>query len=867
MTKKIQLKNGLKILLMESHKSPVVSVQMWVKTGSADESPAIAGISHFIEHLVFKGTQKYKVGEIANKVEAHGGELNAYTSFDQTVFYVNISNKFADVGLDVISQMMGHPLFDASEIDNEREVVIEEIKRDLDSPQRQASQLLFSTNFSKHPYGRPVIGYEKIIRNVSKKKIIEYFNQRYVPQNMFLVVSGDFESADMKKKIDNYFSDFKNLKVKSVKRPKEPLQRRARVKVANSAFKDTIGYLSWKIPNVKHKDTAGLDILAFILGQGDSSRLVENLRIKRALVRHIGCSAFTPQDNGVFTVSFSLEGEKLPEALAEIQETIKNFMNEGPSNEEMQKALTCFASDQIYSLETVEGVARKAGSFEFYTGNPEYFKVYLKRAYQLKPKDIQALAVKYLNPKTLSISLLTDKPKKATEKTLKNFVNHFSKKEKKTPKKSESRFQPVKLTIKTGVGDKDSPIIKYTTPQGLRLIFKSQKELPTVSLSLAYLGGLRAESDKVGGLAELTSRVWATETKKFSERKLYSRIDSLAAGLSPFSGRNSMGINMEFLSEFQDPMLEIFQEVLCAPAWNKEIIEREKEILKSQIKLKSDNPSQLCMSQFLKMMFPNHPYSKDMMGSIENVSDLTSAQVKDFYEILAGPSNTTISVVGDIDPKEWKDRLEQITKNLPAKNKFSNQMSVSEISKNLMAFQALQREQTHIVVGYRGLSLDDPDRFTLQIIQSVLSGQGGRLFIELRDKNSLAYSVSPIRLEGVGTGYFGGYIGCSPEKTQKSIEMLTTEFNKMTQEKLNTAELERAKKYLIGRHDIDAQRKSAIANGMLFEELYGMNAEDFFKVDEEYQKVTTEDVLRVSQKIFSRPQVISVVGPESSRQA
>ncbi|WP_374031602.1 M16 family metallopeptidase [Bdellovibrio bacteriovorus] len=151
MSKKFQLKNGMKVLLLESHKSPVVSVQMWVKTGSADEKKTEEGISHFIEHLVFKGTRKYKVGEIAATVEGSGGELNAYTSFDQTVFYVTISKQFSDVALDVISEMMGYPTFDPQEIDNEREVVLEEIKRGQDSPGRRASQLLFTNVFQKKP--------------------------------------------------------------------------------------------------------------------------------------------------------------------------------------------------------------------------------------------------------------------------------------------------------------------------------------------------------------------------------------------------------------------------------------------------------------------------------------------------------------------------------------------------------------------------------------------------------------------------------------------------------------------------------------------------------------------------------------------
>lgn len=229
MTKKYQLKNGLNVILTESHKSPVVSVQMWVRTGSADEKKGEEGISHFIEHLVFKGTRKFGVGEIASTIEGSGGELNAYTSFDQTVFYVTISKEFSDTGLLAIAEMMGFPTFDSKEIDNEREVVIEEIKRGQDSLSRAASELLFKTNFTKHPYGIPVIGYDKNIRALKAKKIVEFYHSRYAPRNMFLVVTGNFETTEMKKKIDKLFGEFKDYKIKKVSRLKEPIQKKSRL--------------------------------------------------------------------------------------------------------------------------------------------------------------------------------------------------------------------------------------------------------------------------------------------------------------------------------------------------------------------------------------------------------------------------------------------------------------------------------------------------------------------------------------------------------------------------------------------------------------------------------------------------------------
>ena len=319
-TKKLKLKNGLSVLLIEDHKAPVVSVQMWVNTGSADEKKGEEGISHFIEHLVFKGTEKFGVGQIASLVEASGGELNAYTSFDQTVFYVTISKQFADVGLDVISEMMGFPKFDSAEIDNEREVVLEEIKRSNDSPGRQVSRLLFSSVYKNHPYGIPVIGYDKIIKKVSRKTLTSYYTSRYVPDNMLLVIAGDFQSKDMKAKIESYFGRFEKFKLRKVARKKEPKQAQARVGVIKGAVEETHFHLAWRIPGATHKDVAALDVLALIFGQGESSRLSQKLRMEAPLMNSIGASTFTPKDNGIWTISGTMNLDNLEESLVTTSE-------------------------------------------------------------------------------------------------------------------------------------------------------------------------------------------------------------------------------------------------------------------------------------------------------------------------------------------------------------------------------------------------------------------------------------------------------------------------------------------------------------------------------------------------------------------
>lgn len=863
MSKKFQLKNGLKVLFLESHKSPVVSVQMWVKTGSADEKKGEEGLSHFIEHLVFKGTKKYGVGEIAATVEGAGGELNAYTSFDQTVFYVTISKQFSDVALDVIGEMMGFPTFDAQEVHNEREVVIEEIKRGQDSPGRRASQLLFTNVFKKHPYGRPVIGYEKVVRKVSVKKIREYYQSRYVPSNMFLVIAGDFEAKEMKKKVEKLFGEFEPFKLKKVSRPKEPLQKNIRIKVEQAPFEQTTGYLTWRIPNVKGKDIAALEVLSAILGQGDSSRLMQRLRIREPLTNSVGAFSYSLQDDGLFAISFSLEKENLAQALQVLVSELLQVIEAPPSAAEMQKAMTNFASHEVYSLETVDNIARKAGSHEFYYGDHDYYKKYMKQVYALKPEDIQKVAKKYFKADTFSLSLLTNMDKKAAEKILKSFSKDLQKALSAVkPSKEKIRFSAKKFNINSGAAKHSPKTEKIILSTGATLLIREQKDTPFVAMRSAFLGGVRIEKESLNGLTELFSRNWLSGSRKFSEDEINLRVDELAAGIGAFGGRNSVGLSMDYLAPFEDKMLEIYADSLLAPQFPQQILEREKTVLKNQIRSRNDNPAQICVLNFMKEIFKGHPYSRDMVGSDDSVNGISTEDLHNYYKKIAMARNLTFSVVGDVTTKKWVEFLEGVTKNLPVGEKIQNTFPVEKLAKDHKTFQELKKEQSHIIVGYRGLTLRDDQRFTLEVIQSILSGQGGRLFLELRDKNSLAYSVSPMHMEGLECGYFGGYIGCSPEKASKAISMLKIEFQKLVDTKVSAEELTRAQRYLIGRHDIELQRKSTVGNAILFDDIYGLDYRESLDVADKYFSVTPDQVQKLAAEIFLQPSVISLVGPQ-----
>lgn len=866
MVKNLQLKNGLKVLLVQTKKAPVVSVQCWVKTGSADERKKEEGISHFIEHLVFKGSSEYKTGEIAQVIEGSGGQLNAYTSFDQTVFYVTISKAFAETGLHTIREMMGHPTFDVTEIDNEREVVVEEIKRGQDSPHRRASQALFSTVFKKHPYGIPVIGYDTVVKNVSRKVLTNYYADRYSPANMTLLVVGDFEDREMKKQVEKYFGGIKKTKVRKVIRKKEALQKTPRFQIEKTKFKQAQLYISWPGVKAKSKDAALLDIFSLCLGQGDSSHLVKKLRNEMRLVQSIGISSYSPKDDGLIAVSVMMPPENLKKTLDAILNEIESFLTNPVDKEELIKAARSMESERFYSLETVDGISSLVGGADFYFGDYKKMDEILKQIDKITAADLIKVGRKYLNPDRMNFIYMSESAGKKDEKTLKDFQKEFKKRmaaiKKKPVKKSTAPKRPkIKWSLKNLGQIKPHPeLIKL--PGGAKLLLLKTKDSPIISVKQAFLGGMRAEPSKVAGVNELLSRTWAAGTKTRSEEKLNAEIEFLATYISAFGGRNTAGLSMTTLSAFADPAFEIFQDIFLNPSFEPTTIAREKVFMGEQLKNRDDNPARICVLNMMAELYGDHPYHRDPLGLKETVEPLTDKDVRDHFSRIRKQENLAFSVVGDFDRSVWIEHFEELAKQTPKESAEWPPIEHYTLKQDRKVFVEQQKEQSHMCLAYPGLKISDNRRLALDVMQSVLSGMGGRLFNELREKASLAYSVSAMRMDGLDGGYFGAYIGCSPEKVKKALDMMKVELDKLCQTKVPDEEIARAKRSIIGRHDIGLQKNSTIANDMLLNELYDIPFDEYLSYSEKVAEVTADEIQSLAQDLFKQNTVLSIVGSE-----
>ncbi len=853
-TTKYQLKNGLTIILSPMHKSPVVSVQAWVRTGSADEQKTEEGISHFIEHLVFKGTRLFKTGEIAQAVEGSGGELNAYTSFDQTVFYVTISKSFSHLALSAISEMMGFPLFDPTEVDNEREVVVEEIKRGLDSPSRQASQLFFSTAYQKHPYGVPVIGFEPNIRRWSAKKIESYFHSRYAPQNMFIVVTGDFEISEMKKNIQQHFGAIQSHKVRRSKSVKVPVAKKQKVKTVQTDLNDSYLYLSFPIPHARHPDVEALDVIGHALGQGDNSRLVKKLRLDKPVVNSISASAWTPQQEGSFLISATLSQDNLQETVDVIAGEIVRLVQDGITEAELQRSKTALSAEEIYGIETVDGLSRKVGSGEFYFKNPDYYSHQLARIQKLSKSQVNAVIKKYFVPEKMTATLTSKMDQKTSEKMLSDFGAKLIEQLTKAP--------PV-LEVKKGKqGKAKQTTQKITLDHGVRVYLRHMPGINSITLRSASLGGTRGLTSAQQGLSELLTRVWTSSTAKRNEQQIIAFCDETASAVSAYSGRNSFGLNMDCLTQFFEPSVMLFEELLLSPKFEQTYFDREREVMLHQIVAKNDHPTSVMGRLFYETLFKGHPYSFDTLGTKESLGMLQTSNLSAYLGQHLTSKNFHICVVGDYHEAKLMKWLTKIDQSFAHFEYQKPQFKLSARSENQFVYAPMKKEQSHMMVGFYGLKLDDDDRDVFEVMDTILSGMGGRLFQELREKKSLAYSVATQKFYGVETGFFGSYIGCSPDKVDTALTMMLEEFHKLTTVLVSDEELARAIQNVIGSNDIELQKKSAIANSILFDEIYGLNSDLNFQAEKRFRKITKQQIMALAKRLFSQHFVCALVGPQ-----
>ena len=833
------LPSGLTVILREVHVSPVVEVQVWAEVGSADEGPGEAGLAHFHEHMLFKGTATRDVGEVAGAIEGVGGRMNAFTTFDATCYHATLPSRALEVGVDVLADVVQHAVFEPAEIAREIDVVLEEIRRSEDEPHHVLSDAVFAGAFLRHPYRAPILGTAESVASLSQERLLAFYRRWYAPGNLVFVAAGDFDTDALRGRL---LEAFPGAPAPGVirRRPSEPPQRELRTALLRRPFERACLDLSWHAPAFAHADAALLDLLAFVLGEGESSRLVRRVKEEAGLADRIDAGCYTPLDPGLFGATADLDPARAEAVLEAVAREVAWLRAEPVPEDELEKARANFLASKHWERESMAGLARKLGAARVLAGDATFEDTYLARIRTASAEEMRMAAERWLGPDRVTVSALLPEASEASLDAA-GIARAVA-------RGSESvaralRRPPPQVTRRE--------LVSYRLDNGIRVHVLPRREIPVVSMRAAMLGGLLAESEDTAGLSGFLAGCWLRGTVSHSAEEFARRVESLAADVDGFSGRSSTGLTLDATSDRLRAALDLFAEVLVAPAFEDHEIERERRDTLAAIARRDDRPGARVFDLFARTHYRTHPYRLPLIGSAETVTRFDAAALEAHHARLVQGQRLVLAVVGDVDPDEMAAQLSRRLGVLPpGTDPFPLPPEEPSPREVRSAEERKDRAQAHLVIGFRGLAVHDPDRHALEVIAQLLGGQGGRLFLELRDRQGLAYSVSAANVEALAPGFFVISIATAPEKYEEARSGILSELRRLLDALPVASELERAKRYLTGNLAIDRQRAANRALHIALDDLYGLGPEAEREVEAHIEAVTGEDVLRVARRVF-----------------
>lgn len=832
-TRLVTLENGLVIVIREDPSAPVVSAQAWCKAGSIDEGKWLgAGLSHMLEHMLFKGTTTRGPGRIDQEVQDAGGYMNAYTSFDRTVYYINVPNTGGRIAIDILCDIMRNATLPPEEVEKEKQVILREMDMNQDDPSRRASRRLFETAYIRSPYRYTVIGYPDIFAELTREDIVAYYREKYAPNNTFFVVVGDMRAADVEAQIREAYKGMRARPLPPVVMPAEPPQAAPREVFEEAPIELGHFHFAWHIPDLRHPDVPVLDVLATLLGNGHSSRLYQEVRERSGLVHSVDAWTYNPGNPGLLGISGVVDGALFEKARAAIRAELDKIKDGYVTEQELAKALKQFTAATLATRKTMQGQAQDFGGNWMAANDLNFSERYLAAVKRVTKDDIQRVARKYLVPENRTLYALLP-----TGTVLQRVESH-------------------EVIV-------DRAIQKIVLPNGLRLLLKEDHRLPFVEFRAVFRGGVLAENEENNGLTLLLAKCVLKGTPRRTAEQIATEIESLGGSLDSYGGNNSFGVNAEVLSSDFHHGLDLLADVILSPLIPTASLEREKEVQLATIRAQRDHMLQSASKAMRRTLFGPRGYGLDVSGNEKSVRAVNREQLLDFYKRLTIPNNCVLSVFGDISIDEARAAIEEKfgawAAGPPIKIEADEPLHPTEV---LRVSETRDKKQGVIVLAFPGVSIHSRDRHALELLQEALSDLGSRLFVRIRENLGLAYYVGAQHFLGLQPGYFALYAGTTPEKLAQVEEEMLKEIHTLRAEGLTADEIRRAKAKLLGQKKIARQDLGGYAVATALDELYGLGYENCDKEDALYEAVTLEEVMAVIHRYLLPDRcVISTVRP------
>ena len=834
-----KLDNGQTVVIQEVKNNPIVTIDTWIKTGSVDEDESNSGAAHFLEHLFFKGTKNHAPGEFDKILETKGAITNAATSKDFTHYYITIPSKDFNLAMELHADMLLNPMIPRNEMEKERKVVLEEINKDSNSPQKKLYESIDSMLYTTHPYKRRVIGRSDVIETITREKILDFYNMHYSPSNMVTLVIGDVDTNYALNKVKEVFGG-NNKKTKKNIYPRE--QQLSQQK-KNIEYIDTqSGYMliGFRGTSMTDKDSYAMDVLSAILGEGRSSILNQVLKEKKRLAFSVGAGNMTYRDDGIFYISANFEPDKCKFVQDVIFEEIKKIQEKGVSLEQLSLAKNLIERNTYYSRESVSNISNEIGYTMALSGDIKYYDNYLNNIKNVSCDDVKRVANKYLGVNKSAVSILLPQDKKDIPVSIKKHKDNNAK-----------------------LLGENSQTQKYELSNGSLLLYTKNDSNDIIAISISARGGQLIQ-DKAG-VALVTGALLVKSTKNYSTTELSQIMEDNGIKIVPSVDADTFSVSVLTTKDEYEKTIELLNEILNNPDFDEIEMGKIKSDNLNQIKANKDIPLKVVLEKYRELIFQNSPYTISSNVLEKSLPDITRKDVISYYNKIFEPQNIIISINGNIDKDSVIKDFDKIFDKPHTDRKFEYSNYDKSISRPISPRVDVKHmdttETAWIMLGWQtdGI-INEKDYATLQVIDSLLGGgMSSRMFKDLREKEGLAYQLGSGLSAHVLRGSFVLYIGTNPLTLEKAKAGLFEEIKKLKTEHVGDKELKDAKEKLIGNYIIGLEtnlEKSSIIGKY---EALGLGYDFKDRYIDLINNVTDTDIIEVANKYFNNNYILSVV--------
>ncbi|NJM70076.1 MAG: insulinase family protein [Scytonema sp. RU_4_4] len=891
--RKTVLKNGLTVLTKEVHTAPVVSVQVWYRVGSRNEKARENGISHQLEHLMFKGTTDRPV-QFGRLFSALGSQFNAFTSYDETAYFGTVQRDKLEAMLTLEADRMQGSLIGAEQLTSEKRVVISELQGYENSPSYRLNRAVMRAAFPNRTYGLPVGGTKADVQQFTIEQVRNYYKTYYSPDNATLVITGDFATEPVLKTVQRTFGKLP----KRAKEDKEitgqgdkETRRQGEVKGVGgektSSTSSSSGTSSAKkspivlkepgsaallqvlypLPNINHPDVPAIDVMDAIITGGRSSQLYQAL-VESGLASSVSASPAELIEPGWYEINVTAApGQQLSKIALVLQQSLAQLQHKQVTTEELNRAKTQLQASFILGNQDITSQATQLGYNQTVAGDYRYVEQYLKAAAKVTAADIQRVAKTYLNPTKQTIGLFeptlpSGKPGTSSAGSGRT-VENFNPGKPVDPAELAKYLPPA--TLATASTQQPLPE-QFTLKNGLRVFLLANHSVPTVNLSGQIDAGTEFDTNQKAGLASFvaTNLINGTQTK--NALTLAKILENRGISLGFNAGREGVSISGNGLSANLPVLIQTLADVVQHATFPDNQLELSRQRALTGLKVQLDDPRGLGRRVFQQAIYPeNHPFYS--FPTEESLKSISRGDVLRFYQEHYRPDTTTIALVGDFDPNKvkalfnqafgkWQVQGKPPTLNLPA---VSLPQTVKQLSPVIPG-----KTEAVTYIGYNGISRKDSRFYSALVLNQILGGDtlSSRLGTEVRDRQGLTYGIYSAFATGINPGPFLIQMQTAPGDAQKAIVSTLALLKQLREQGITQAELNTAKRSITNSYPVDLANPSNVASMVLDNAVYGLSLAEIREFPQRIEAVTQNQVQQTIQELIHPDKLVIVTaGP------